>query len=110
VDHVDPDVLSIAEKARNEEFGRSGDPAEAVVIERNLRRRPSGTSLHFNKGEHLAPPRNEVDFSDRSAHALAEHRPPLATEKPSGKVLGSSAAALGFGAGFGQRPSSRARS
>jgi hypothetical protein len=110
VDHVDSDVLSVAKEARNQEVGCGSDPAKAVVIERVFRRRPSGASLHFDKGEHLAPPRNEVDFSDRSAHALAEHRPALAAKKPGGKVLGSPATALSFGACFGQRPSSSARS
>jgi hypothetical protein len=110
VDHVDADVFSIAKKARNKELGCGGNPAEAIVVERNIRRRPSGASLHFDKGEHLATAGHEVDLADRSAHALAEHRPALASEEPGGKVLGSPAAALGFGAGFGQRPSSSARS
>lgn len=110
VDDVDPDLVGLAEETGQQQLGCCRHPSEAMPIERMIGRLDGRASLDLHEGQNLALASHQIDLADRGAHPLPEDGPTLAAQVPGRERLGSPAAPLGLCAGFGQRPSSSARS
>lgn len=110
VDDVDPYFVRLPQEAGDQQFGGGRYPVQAMAVERMVGGLDCGARLHFDEGEHLAAPGNQVDLADRSPDALAKDAPALGAQEPGRGRFGPAAPAFRLGAGLLQEPSSSARS
>jgi hypothetical protein len=92
---VDPDVVAGPGVAVGERLGRGGDPAKAILVERELRVGRRRARLDLDEGDGAAAAGDEIDLADRSPDAAAEDGPALEAKPPGGIALGPAAAAFG---------------
>ena len=95
-DGVDADIVTGAGVTRGKLFGGGGDAAQAVAIERHSGSIGGRALFHFDEGEHLAAPGDEVDLPATKLHAPAKDSPAVEPEPPGGDGLGTAAAPFCF--------------
>ena len=74
-DRIDADVVAGAGVARLELAGGDRDPAQAMFVERVGCGVGGGALLDLDERQHLAAPRNQVDFAAAHFHPLGEDPP-----------------------------------
>ena len=105
-DRVDALDVAGAGIAWGKALGGVGNAAQAIVVERHRGGFDGRALLDLDKGERLATPGNQVDFTPGDARALGEDPPAVEPQPPGGEIFG--AAAARFGGGAAQRGSAKA--
>ena len=75
--HVDANVVARAGEARSEHFGRRGDAAQPVLVDRQVEVGGTVAPLDLDKGDGAPAPRDKVDLTDGNAQPLAQYAPPV---------------------------------
>ena len=96
--HVDANVVAWAGEARSEHFGRRGDAAQPVLVDRQVEVGGTVAPFDFDEGDRSPAPRDKVDFADRNAKPFAQDAPAVEAQPPGGAALGLAPARLGGGA------------
>src|SRR4051812_14614326 len=92
---VDADVVARFGIAGDERLGRSGDAAEAIIVERKPCLASRRARLHLDEGDRSAATGDEIDLADRRADSAAEDGPALEAQPPGGIAFRAAAAAFG---------------
>ena len=101
--HVDPDVVARPGEARAEHFGRGGDTAQAILVDRHVEIGGAVAPFDLDERDGAAALCDEVDLAHGNAEPLAEDPPAVEAQPPCGAALGLAPA--GFGSGAVQAPS-----
>jgi hypothetical protein len=94
-DHVDADIIAILHVTRREDFGSSGDAAEAIIVNRMVKFGGSRAVFDFDKGDNACAAGDEINFTGGSADAFAQDFPALQPEPRCRKAFGAAASRFG---------------
>jgi len=96
--HVDPDVVLRPGEARGEHFGRRGDAAQAILVDRKIEILGPVAPFDLDEGDNAAAAGDQIDFADRDAQSLTKDAPAMEAKPPGGTAFGLAPARLGLGA------------
>jgi len=96
--HVDAYVIARTREARAQHFGRGGNAAQAVLVDRKVEIGGAVAPFDFDEGDGATAPRDEVNLADRNAKAFADDAPAVEAQPPRRAALGPASARFGGGA------------
>jgi len=95
VDGVDAKRVAVAHETGREAFRGGDHPAQAPLVERELRRVHRGARLDLDEGERATTPGDDIHFAAGDPRAPRKNPPAVEPEPEGGEALGAAAASFG---------------
>ena len=96
--HVDPYVIARTGEARAEHFGRRGNSAQAIWVDRKVQIGGAVAPFDLDECDRSPAPRDKIDLADGNAEPFAEDAPAVEAQPPGGAAFGLTPARFGGGA------------